>query len=1063
MRRTLTIATLVLAITFLADTKTQAAFGETRTYISQLYAGDGGLATDAFFDFPEDLYLTSDGTIWIADTFDNVIRVIRPTGIVETFAGTGAYGLVNGSAATARFGFPQGIAVDGDTVYVSDTDNSVVRKIDLNGSVSTLLSTLSSPQGLALHDTTLYIADTGNNAIKKYALSSGTVSTLTTAIKAPRKIALSPDGQTLYAVDNGNYRVVRINTATGEVTVIAGDGTKGYKEGTGTAAQFYDPAGIGLDAANNTLYVGDIDSDRIAMIRKIDLTTNTTTRWVYDSAMTSVNERSSMRVHNGYLYLAGTGNVHRYKLSDPAQNNDVGGKDRYQLREGAISQALLARPGRMIFSKDRQWMYIVGAHKILKLNRTTGQLIYVIGTSVDNYVEGKTTTARFSGVSGLAVNAANDTLYVTDRFNNRIRKVDLATQTSTHLSGIGDINTTGPGNGYAEGAADQSRFANPVDVVLTPDEKTLIVSDTGNHRIRKVDVATGATSLLAGSSAGFKDGLGAEAKFSSPFGLALDSTGTLLFVADRNNHAIRQVRVKDGAVTTLAGTGKAGYLDAVGTKAVLNLPTALALDGDRLFFSDSGSHRIRVLELGSRVVKLVAGDGRRGFKNGDRTAAEFNNLGGLLVDSVAEVLYVGDVWNDLIRKIDIAGDAPFTDARPIVAKVAPTMVRNVGGTAQIDVRGSGFRHGISVSFGGVSVKSFVESAGKLAVKVPISTMTNGWYDVRVTNVDGQSDTLESGFALADRTDTVPTVYHTLPSEQGFAAFPATVRGGVETAAADIDGDGTQEIVAVAGSGNPVVRILHSNGTLVRQFRSFPATVRDGLTLSVGDVTGDGNPDILVAPRTGTFELRLYSVTGKLLSRFLPLGRGKTTDASLAVGDVTGDGVQDILVASGSGEVSVWSAAGKKLRSFKPYGRTKNGVRLAVADVDGDGTAEIITVSLRGNVQLKVFTGAGTLLRQTTAFPKSVKTGASVAAGDLNGDALPEIIVGLRPGNRPYVRIFSSALVLQKQFLAFSSRYRGGVGVAFGAVSDDGVGKIIASALQGNPDVVVFNQSGRAVR
>lgn len=1048
--------------------KTQAAFGDTTTTVSQLYAGDGGSALDAFFDFPEDLFISGDGTIWVADTFNNVIRAIAPNEIVSTYAGTGAYGLANGAAGSARFGQPQGIAVSSSgVVYVSDTANDALRQIDANGSVSTLLSTLNQPQGLALGIDFLYIADTGSNAIKVYSLSAKTLTTLTTAIKAPRKIVLTPDGSALYAVDNGNYRVVRISTSDGSITVVAGSGTKGYLEGVGTAAQFYDPAGIGLDPATNTLYVGDIDSLRFAMIRKINLTTGETTQWVYDSAMTSVNERSSMRVYNGYLYLAGTGNIHRYNLNNPADNSDVGGKNRYQLREGALSQALLARPVKLAFSKDRKSLYVAGGHKVLKIDRTAGSLSFLLGNSVDNYVEAQGSTVRFSGVSGMAVNAANDTLYVVDRFNNRIRGVNLATNTSFLISGIGLTNTTGPANGYADGAKDTAKFSNPVDLVLTPDETAMYVSDAGNHVIRRVEIATGQTSLVAGSpgNAGFADGQGSAAKFDSPFGLAMDAAGKYLYVADRNNHRIRRVTLANGTVATIAGSGHAGYREAVGASAVFNLPTYLALDSDRLYVSDSGSHHIRVIELGSKVTKLVAGSGQRGYQNGGRTVAQFNNIGGLLVDASTESLLVGDTWNDVIRSINVSGVVPFTDPAPIAAAVVPRQVKKVGAEAHIDIRGSGFQHGVVVKFGNTAIRSFVESSKKLAIIVPISKMALGWYDVRVTNLDGQSDTLVAGFGLAGSNNEVPAVFHSLPTGNGFIAFPSGAQSGVQAIGADINGDGQDDLITTQpGSSVPLIRILSPSGKLIRQFRAFPKTVDGGITVAAGNLIGDATPELLAAAQTGVVELRILTPSGRVLKSIYPFGKKAKFGATLAIGDVDGDGLPEIIVgaADGSTQVVIMNAAGKVIRVFTAYARSKAGVSVASVDLNGDGVAEILTIPRRGSTLVKVFQANGTMIRQGYAFARSLKIGGNLAVGDVSGDGTLEVIVGLRTGGTPTVRVLSPLLKLISEFSAYPSAYRGGVNVAVGRVTDDGIGKIITSRMQGLPEVIFFTAAGRSI-
>lgn len=1051
----------------LAAPVARAAFGETRTFLSQPYVGDGGDALKGYVDLPEDLDLASDGTIYVADTMNNVVRLVKTDSTLATLAGTGAFGRVDGIAGTARFGMPEGIAVASDrTVYVSDTGNDALRQVTPSGTVSTLLTNLSMPRGLALAGDVLYIADYGSNAIKRYRISTGELTTLTADVKAPRKIAVSPDGNTLYAVDNGNYRIVKVNTSSGAVSLIAGS-TQGYREGTGSAAQFYDPAGIGLDASTNTLYVGDTHPDRTPLIRTIDLATNTTTLWVYDRRMMSVNERSSMRVRSGYLYLVGNGTINRFTIADPTDNGRIAGADRYMLREGPRAQALIARPIRMLFSRDRRYLYITGGHRVVRIDGQADTLEYLIGTAVDDYVEGTGTAARFSGVGGVAINADGATLYVADRYNNRIRTINVAARTSAWLSGIGETNSTGPGNGYAEGAATAAKFATPADLVLSADGATLYVADTGNHRIRAVDVATGATSLVAGSAAGFADGTGASAKFNGPYGLALDATGQNLYVADRNNHVLRKVRLSDGKVTTLAGNGRAGYRDAIGRDAVLNLPTYLALDGDRLFFTDAGSHRIRLLELTTNVVKTTAGSGNRGYLDGPRLTVDFNNLGGLLADSAGETLYVGDTWNDVIRSVDISGEAPFTDAKPTVSAVVPRQVRNVGGFAQIDVRGSGFKHGIKVWFGSMIVTSFVESSTKLAVKVPAEKMANGRYDVRVKNLDGQVGERADAFWLADRSDRVPADTFALPSQSGFQAFPGTVRTGATGAVGDLDGDGVAELLAGSGPGAaPSIRVLRSDGTLLRTLRPLPSSLRGGINVAVGDLDGDGTPEIATVFDQGSNLLRVITPAGKVLLTTYPFGKSGKQGGTLAIGDVTGDGQADLVVApaTGGGTVSIWNLTGKKVGSVNLFPRSKSGVSIALADINGDGVSDVLGVPRTGRVTLRAFDAAGNkLLTSFAAFPRSVKTGATIAAGDLDADGKPEIVVGLRPGGKPFVRVFSATGTLQRAFLAFSSRSRSGVGVAVGPVTSDGVNKIMATALTGAPEVVVYTGAGRAVR
>ncbi|MBU1118548.1 hypothetical protein KKH43_01550 [Patescibacteria group bacterium] len=122
---------------------TQAAYGDTSTYISKIYAGDGGNARDAYLDFAEDVVFDSGGNMYIADTFNNVIRKVDTSNAISTRAGTGSYGDTDGPTGSAEFALPQGIAAKGDgTLFIADTYNHKIRKI-AGGTVSTIASDLS--------------------------------------------------------------------------------------------------------------------------------------------------------------------------------------------------------------------------------------------------------------------------------------------------------------------------------------------------------------------------------------------------------------------------------------------------------------------------------------------------------------------------------------------------------------------------------------------------------------------------------------------------------------------------------------------------------------------------------------------------------------------------------------------------------------------------------------------------------------------------------------------------------------------------------------------------------
>ena len=185
----------------------------------------------------------------------------------------------------------------------------------------------------------------------------------------------------------------------------------------------------------------------------------------------------------------------------------------------------------------------------------------------------------------------------------------------------------------------------------------LYLAETGNHVIRKVD-ASGILTTVAGTGMqGFSgdNGLATAALLDSPQGLALDSTGNL-YIADTHNQRIRRLSFTTGILTTVAGTGVAGFSGDGGPAiaATFSLPTALALDSSgNLYLADTGNHRIRRIDAGTGMISTIAGTGMQGFTgdNGPAISASIDSPTGLAV--AAKTLYLADTHNHRIRKIDL--------------------------------------------------------------------------------------------------------------------------------------------------------------------------------------------------------------------------------------------------------------------------------------------------------------------------------------------------------------------------------------------------------------------------
>ena len=277
----------------------------------------------------------------------------------------------------------------------------------------------------------------------------------------------------------------------------------------------------------------------------------------------------------------------------------------------------------------------------------------ITGNHQVSTLAGNGTTALFDNPQGVAVvgSGINAYLYVTDTGNNRIREITSAGVVSTFA---------GTGNpGFADGTGTtEAQFYNPSGIAADS-AGNLYVADNDNHSIRKISSDRGVTTIAGTGKAGFANSAGTETEFNRPFGVAVDSTGNF-YVADTSNHCIRKI-TSTGVVTTFAGTSQ-GFTDGTGTAARFDNPSGIAVDSaDNLYVADNGNHSIRKIKISTKVVSTLAGTGTAGSADtaaaqGDKPAvvAQFDNPSGIAVDS-AGILYVADYNNNRIRKITSGG------------------------------------------------------------------------------------------------------------------------------------------------------------------------------------------------------------------------------------------------------------------------------------------------------------------------------------------------------------------------------------------------------------------------
>lgn len=271
-----------------------------------------------------------------------------------------------------------------------------------------------------------------------------------------------------------------------------------------------------------------------------------------------------------------------------------------------------------------------------------GVVATLAGSGTGGFAEGSGSSAMFNYPFGITVDTSG-TLYVADSNNNRVRKVTAAGVVST-LAGSGTY-------GFVEGTGASAQFRGPYGVAVDT-SGTVYVADRGNHKIRKI-TAAGVVSTLAGSgTAGYLDGTGTAAQFNFPSGVTVDASGSV-YVADSNNNRIRVITTA-GVVFTLAGSGAFGFADGIGTGAQFNGPGGVAVDSSgNVYVADQTNHRIRKITTAG-VVSTLAGSGTPSFADGTGTAAQFYNPFSVTVDGSGNV-YVADTGNQRIRKITASG------------------------------------------------------------------------------------------------------------------------------------------------------------------------------------------------------------------------------------------------------------------------------------------------------------------------------------------------------------------------------------------------------------------------
>ncbi len=550
------------------------------------YPGDGGLAFSTIFNNPGMTAPDSAGNIFVADTSNNMIRIINLSSIYQ-YAGSTISGASGdgGQASLARFAGPYGVAVNSsDLLYITDTSNCVVRTVDPMTTVIDLFAgsytsgfsgdggpatsaQLSYPRGITTDVfNNVYVCDTSNDRIRRIDFTTNIISTIAgngsnsfsgngipgylAALSSPTGVTTDNNGN-LYIADTNNHCIRFLNVQTGIITTVAGRPMRPGYFGNNTFANtalLSSPSQVAYDRSSGYYYIADEGNRRV---RFVDSATGVIYDYVGNGSPLSLTDKVPVS-------RAVFGNI--ASLATDLQNN-------IYIADG---------PG----------------NTISKIDISSGLISTVVGTGLSAFsVDGPAITTAISTPRTAVVDSSNNLLFC-DTNNHRIRKYISTTKRVQTIAGTGVANYSGDG-GYASTASLNSPKALALDL-----SGNIYIGDSSNYRIRRVDAKTGIITTVAGVGTAGAVTHG-ESAVSSQIGfvtaLATDPTKTLYFT-DLTTNGLWQISQIDGTFQPMNTISTASYLGDAGplSNAQFNQPMGLITDVSGNFtVCDSGNYRIR--------------------------------------------------------------------------------------------------------------------------------------------------------------------------------------------------------------------------------------------------------------------------------------------------------------------------------------------------------------------------------------------------------------------------------------------------------------------------------------
>ncbi len=682
-----------------------------------------GKGTTARFYYPEDVAIDAAGNAYIADTYNHRIRKITKDGTVTTLAGSGSASYLDGPATTARFYYPAGVAVDSKgTVYVADRSNHRIRMVAADGTTTTLAGNgsatyqdgkgtaakFNSPNGVDVDPNgNVYVADTGNQRIRKIdknsvvttvagQASSGWVDgpAANARFSNPYDVVFGTKGE-IFVADYSNHRI-RVITPAGDVTTLAGNGTSGTTDGIGAQATFSSPCGMTLDANGNLVVVtrSGHRMRRVTPAGEVATIAGSAGAGYKDGAAGAaqmnapsgvalapdgvmlVTDRSNHRVRRmastkticvdnlpctadscdkqsgqcAFVTIAAGGGCSdgdgctTGETCDGKGGCSGGQKKTCDDKNPCTVDSCNAFSGECVFAPT-EGLCSDGLFCTVNDRCSNGSCVgdgrevsTLAGQASAGLGDGKGASAKFNNPRGLAVDLQGN-VWVADYGTHAVRRITSKGVVSTVAGGLG--------SGFADGSGSTARFTYPTDVA-NDGKGGVYVADRSNQRIRHITAGGLVTTFAGNGSATYKDGVGTAASFSSPEGIAYDAASSTVYVADTYNHRVRKID-KNATVKVFAGNGSATYKDGVGTGASFYYPRGIAVDGKgRVWIADSYNHRVRRIEANGTVTTMAGST--LGFAEGKGVVARFNYPYGIAItpDGTA---WVADRSNYRIRAV----------------------------------------------------------------------------------------------------------------------------------------------------------------------------------------------------------------------------------------------------------------------------------------------------------------------------------------------------------------------------------------------------------------------------